>query len=235
MPAQTNGLVPSVVPLVNLAAQAGNTPFTQDRQGAQATSDVHGRFYNQTLGGQVFTQTTSPLGAALPLYTTTAIGAASISGLPLWNTSSNRNVVLVSTRVAWVSGTAGIGSVFLMGRSGMGYTAGTGSPFAVFLTTTPRNGILGGGNASLISSYGGIAAASATLTTLGAVADILEVIGSINLEASTATPQPTTVLETKYDGGLIIPPGAAVWLACTVASVALFTITQKWYEAPIPS
>lgn len=217
----------------NLSVGDNTKSLAQGRQGQSLVSEIHAPYYEQTIAGQMFTQTTSPVGAAFPLYTTTAIGAASISGLPLWNTSTTKNVVLVSLNIARVSGTCVTGSIFLMGRSGMGYTAGTGSPFAVFLTTTPRNGILGGGNSSAISSYGGIAAASATLTTLGAVADIWQTVAGEGAAAD-ATANPTAVCQIEFGGKCIIPPGAAVWLAATSATVGLYTSTFTWYEAPIP-
>lgn len=219
--------------LSNYAFGDTNKNFSQGSQGEAWTSKVHGDYYNQTADGQMFSQTNTPLGLAIPIYTTTAIGAAGVGSMPIWNTSSNRNVVLVSTRIAWVSGTSAFSSFFLMGRSGMGYTAGTGSPFAAFTTTTPKNQLVGGGNSSLISSSNG--AGTHTLTTLGAVADILEVLGTINLEANTGTAHPASVLEIKYDGGTIIPPGAAVWVGGTKDSVALFNVTHKWYEVPIPA
>lgn len=208
-------------------------PFNKGRQGEQWVSKVHGDYYNQTIGGQMFCQTTSPLGAAFPLYTTTAIGAASISGLPLWNTSTTKNVVITRIQINRVSGTSVTGSIFLMARTGMGTTAGTGSPFAVFLTTTPRNCYLGSGNASLISSYGGIAAASATLTTLGAVADIWQSLAQEGAAAD-ATTNPASVCDIWFPGNAILAPGSACWIAATAATVALYTTTITWYEAPIP-
>lgn len=232
--AQTSGLVNTAAALVNIAATSGLVPFAQGRQAELIDSPLHLPCYNQCISGQMFAQTNAIAGGTIPIYTTTAIGAASITAMPIWNTSTNRNVVLVSTSIARISGTTGFGSVFLAGRTGMGTTAGTGSPFAAFLTTAPRNTYLGQGAASAVSSYGGVAAASCTLTTATAAADILQVLFNMNLEADSATAHQILPSIFSYNGSIIIPPGAAVWVVSTVASTALFNITHVWYEAPIP-
>lgn len=219
--------------LTNQSLGNDNTPYNKGRQGELLQSPVHAQYYQQTVGGQMFSQTSTPLGLAIPLYTTTAICATGVCAMPIWNTSSNRNVVLVDTSVTYGSGTAGYGSIFLMGRGSMGYTAGTGSPFAAFASSTPKSNIVGGGSASAITSYNG--ATAVTLTTLGATTDVIQTLFSMNLEAQTGTAHGTLPATFYYDGGLIIPPGAAVWLASTVASVALFCVTHRWYEAPIPA
>ena len=103
--------------------------------------------FSDTLAGRVFTQNSTPVGVALPLYTTTVAGTTGICGMPIWNPpSSNRNVELIEANFAYASGTAATGGIFVMGVPLL--TLGAAGPVTAFLTTTPINQLLGGGNAS---------------------------------------------------------------------------------------
>lgn len=197
-----------------------------------------GLHYSDTLAGRVFSQTTTPVGLALPLYTTTAIGASGIGAMHIWNPpNSNRNVELISFDMDWVSGTAAITSIGLM--VGPLSAVGTATGCSAMPAVSPMNGLLmGGGNSKCVSNNG---AGTMTVTAGVTTAPVLGTVGagwaltlaSINLEASTATPVPTTITKYTFDGTVIIPPGVLCYFAGALATVALYAMTVKWKEIPI--
>lgn len=211
---------------VNLAANNTTVPFTQGRQGEQVISDMHSVYYNQAISGRVFHSTTTPLGLAIPIYT-----SVTPLGNVLWNPSgSGVNAVLLAYNAAYASGTAALASFGLMGLTNMGSQIGTAAPFSAFAVTTPTNGLFGAGSTSAVKSSN---AGTCTLTAASTAANFIMTIGGINLEAATGTAHGTIVSDFDFKGRFIIPPGCAVYVAATVASVALYTQTLSWYEAPL--
>ncbi len=207
---------------------AGTAPtFSQGRQGESLGSAIHPQFYQQASNGYVFSQAATPLGLAIPIYTATALAG----GMPIWNPAgSGRNVVLICADFGWASGTADFAAVGLMTRSSMGSALGTAAPFSAFAATTPKNGLIGAGVASVAQSSN---SGTVTLTTLGGVADWTRNLASINLEANTGTAHGTNTAHYEFNGSIIIPPGSACWFAATKASVALYATSVVWYEAPL--
>lgn len=189
------------------------------------------------LAGRVFSQTTTPAGLALPIYTTTAICASGVCSLPLFNPpNSNRNVELISFDMHYATGTAAYSAIGMWGVPCQ--SVATGSPLAVFAQTTPNNNLFGAGNASKCLSSNG--ASAVTLTTGGGTGaptnttpGILRAIGSINLEAITGTAQGTEAVKYTFDGADLVPPGFAIYFAGTLASVALYCMTLTWKETAI--
>ncbi len=191
--------------------------------------------YSDTIAGRVFTQQTSPLGLALPLYTTTVAGTTGICGMPIWNPpSSNRNVELLEVSVAYASGTAGSGGVVIMG---VPLTAlGAAGPVTALLTTTPINQLLGGGSASKVLSSNSNAASNLTMTAAGTTlppsstaAGPVRTLAGINAE-TTGTPAGTIIASYDFKGSLVVAPGYFIYLACTVATTALYVSSVTWKE-----
>lgn len=192
-----------------------------------------GTHFSDTLAGNVFMQAATPLGLAIPIYT----GTSAAGGMPIWNPpGSNRNVELISVDINWASGTAAIAAVGLM--VGQLLTIGTATGCSVFTATTPMNGYLMGGNSSKCSSSN---AGTVTVTAGTAAAPVSGTPGagwtrslaSNNLENSTTTPLGTTSTVYSFNGTVIIPPGVLVYLASTLASVALYATSIVWKEIPI--
>lgn len=197
-----------------------------------------GIHYSDTLAGRVFTQCTSPLGLALPLYTTTVAGTTGICGMPIWNPpGSNRNVELMELNLAYASGTAGSGGIFVMGVPCA--QIGAAGPVTAFIQTTPINQLLGSGNISRVQSSNSNAASNLTMTAAGTTlppsstaAGPVRVMAGINAE-TTATPAGTIVASYDFKGSLIVPQGYFIYFACTVATVALIGSSLTWKEIPI--
>lgn len=170
---------------------------------------------------RVFSQSTTPLGLAIPIYTGTAI----VGGLPLWNPpDSNVDVELIEYSTARASGTSDFAAVGVMVRRLRAIA--TGEVMTAIAATTPMNGYWGSGVASrTMSSNAGTNTVSA-----GVAGDWVRTMFTINLEADTGTAHAATVACYKFNGSLIIPPGNLVYMAATKASVALFASTVVWKE-----
>ncbi len=184
---------------------------------------LHGKHYADALAGRVFSQSCTPLGLAIPIYTATAIAG----GMPIWNPpSSGVNVELISVDINRGSGTADFGAIGVMARELAAIA--TGAIMTALAGTTPFNGKLFGGNKSKTQSSN----AGTCTVTAGVAGDWVRSIACINLEADTGTAHTTTISHFDFDGTLIVPPGVLVYLAATKASAALYASTVVWKEIP---
>jgi hypothetical protein len=195
------------------------------KQAEQLMSFLHTPSYTQTYRGYTFHASTTPLGLAIPIYT------SSTPLVVLWNPiGSGKNLSILNITFAYTSGTAAYGAIGLMYELNCGSAVATGAPFSAFSASTPTNGLLGGGAVSVAKvSISG----TNTLTTAGAAGRWFYTLGSFNLENATTTPHGTIgPTQVPISGAIIIPPGNAVWLAATLASVALYAQTISWCEVP---
>lgn len=191
----------------------------QGNEGQLLVADLHGKYYEATKRGNIFIQTTTPLGLAIPIYTGTAPRCM------LFNPpSSGKNAVLVRIAANRASGTT---VEFTAGLSRVASTAvATGAPIAALPGTTPFNGLVGSGNASkMISDFSG----TITLTSAGVAADffysLFHSYAGIGTSAINDNP-----ISHEFDGAVVVPPGMAIYLAASVASVALYATTLVWEE-----
>lgn len=176
-----------------------------------------GKYYDQVKLGRVFIGNTAAAGVALPVETGTAVTFG------LWNTSTNFNAVPLGISIAYVSGTITIGG-FVMVNQYCGFTLATAAPLSAFTTGTPKNALLGNGNASAMS----FTPSAATLTAGGT-----RVYGlGLGHEIATAGPGVNPGFH-DFDGRLIIPPGHLVFLAYTIAQTGVFSCGLTWAEVPI--
>lgn len=200
-----------------MSIEVSNLPTTLDLQ--------HGKHYADCLAGRVFSQTPTPLGLAIPIYTATALAG----GMPIWNPSnSNVNVELISLSCGKASGTSGFFVAVLMHRNNLGVDLATGSEITAFAETAPFNGLLGAGYASQVKSSN-----AGTCTVTAGVAE--ESIRSF-LGTGVAGDAHTNGMEGfihDFDGTVIVPPGTMVWVAATKASTALYCCSFVWKEIPI--
>jgi hypothetical protein len=196
------------------------------KQAELLVAAAHTELYSQTYRGNTYHASTTPLGLAIPIYTSTA------PLVVLWNPiGSGKNLSIQNVVFAYTSGTAGYGAVGLMLETGVGSTIATGAVFSAFAGTTPTNGLVGGGNTSVAKvSISG----TNTLTTAGAAGRWFYTLGNINLEAATGTAHATFTpgAGAQIKGSIILAPGSAMWIACTVASSALYAQTISWAEVP---
>lgn len=175
------------------------------RQGDQIVSELHGKYYEQTLRGNCFVL------ANQAAVTTTAALATTFTGLAVANpVGSGKNVVLL-----W----AGVGQVAVGAASAVGIMTGAGAAAG---SLTPRNCLVGGG-ASVCNG-----SASATIAT-----PVLErVFGSVGSLATTGYGLQAGL---TYDAGgsLILPPGYFFASYTTVATTTSLIFSFVWEEVNI--
>lgn len=204
----------------------GNAEPALSQDTAQLVQQLHGSNYEACLAGQVFSQTTTPLGLAIPIYTGTAI----TGGLPIWNpTGSGVNVVPIRFATAKASGTSAFFGVGMAFKGGVGADLATGSHITAFAATTPKNGMLGAGNTSRVKSSN---AGTCTATALAA-GDAFLSFGCGTGVAADATTSDLVTHIYDFDGMVIIPPGTLAYVVATKAGVALHFSSITWKELPI--
>ena len=198
-----------------------------------------GVHYPYTSQGLVFSQTTTPLGLALPLYTTTTVCTTAICGLPILNLTQGANAVnveLISLDINYGSLTADFGSIGLM--IGQVASIGTATGCSAFASTTPMNGLPFGPGSKVLSNNG-VGTCTVTAGTAGgpvagvAGAGWYRSLFTMNLESSTGTAHGTSSSKYTFDGTMIVPPNTIAYFAATKATVALYSATVVWKEIPI--
>jgi hypothetical protein len=171
-------------------------------------------YYPDVLNGNVFIGSTPAAGVALPISTGTAVTCA------LWNTSINRNAVLVGVEIGYTSGTIALGQ-FGLANQFVGNAVNSGGPLTAATAGTPKNAYLGAGQSSAMTFI----PATATLATGGTAVRWL----GKSIESATAGLG-------IFDGHillsvpLIVPPGQIVFVCGSVAQTALFSVSLIWEE-----
>lgn len=174
-----------------------------------------GAYYSEVAKGRTFIGSTAAAGTALPISTGTAVTFG------LWNTSATKAAVLLNVTIGYTSGTIALGT-FGIANQYCGYAIGTAAPLSAFNDGTPKNALLGSGNASAMRFT---PAATTTLTAGGTAVMWL----GRSIESATAG---LGVFAASYDfnGQLIVTPGQLVFLCGSVAQTGLFSCSMTWSE-----
>jgi hypothetical protein len=200
--------------------------FVMGKQAEQLIAPLHSEYYTMTYRGNVYHASTTPLGLAIPIYTSTAPVVC------LWNPiGSGKNLSLLNIVFAYASGTAAYASIGLSLVTGAGSTIATGAIFSAFGTSTVINGLLGSGQACVAKCA---TAGTTTLSAAPAAANWFYTLGNINLEAATGTAHATFIpgAGANPKGSILVAPGSAIWLCASIASSALYATTITWSESP---
>ncbi len=176
-----------------------------------------GKYFPETAAGRVFIGSTAAAGTAFPISTGTAVTFG------LWNTSTNKNAVLIDFNAGYTSGTIAIGE-FGISTQFCGFALGTNAPLSAFGDGTPKNALAGGGGSAMRFCP----AATTTLTTAGTATLWM---GGSN-EIATASPG-VSVMRYDFDGKLILQPGWLAFVCGSVAQTGLFTMSLSWAEIDI--
>lgn len=176
------------------------------------------KYYADVKAGNVFIGSTAAAGTAFPISTGTAVTFG------LWNTSTDKNAVLLALNLGYTSGTIALGEIGLANQN-CGFAIGTAAPLSAFNAGTPKNALLGSGKASSMSFT---PAATTTLTAGGTACWW----SGYSIESATAG---TGIYRAQIDidGQIIVTPGQLVFLCGSVAQTALFTASLVWAEVPI--
>ena len=198
----------------NLAAGASSTALRQGQRGQLIAGIVGGKYGEDTLSDQLFHGMTAVTGVApgTAVGTTAAFALANASG-------STKNLVILSARLGYVSGTLGAG-VITWCRTAAGGAAVTGTAI------TAHNGRTGQGNAAVGLPF--------TTATLPATPTVFRVFGSLLPILATTANNPW-ILEDLVDGAIVVTPGAAVSLQFTggAGATPLVVYSCNWLEVPI--
>lgn len=166
--------------------------------------------------GRVFIGSTAAAGTAFPISTGTAVTFG------LWNTSQDTNAVLLSLDAGYTSGTIALGTWGLANQN-VGFNIATGAAMTAFTDGTPKNALVGGGDASKMRftpSAATLAAGGTALAWYGASQESATVglgIWGVHWD---------------IDGSIIVPPGQIVFVCGSVAQTGLYSMSLKWAEVP---
>jgi len=192
-------------------SDGADAPFRMSRDGSQVNQDSHARYQEAVQRGSVFVVSTQPAGVAPGTTLSTT------PPLILYNPpASNVEMVIWRSRVSYVSGTLGAGSIV--------YATGPQAT-APGSALTPKNAKIGAGKATVaVASQGGTITAPTILApafTLGAWL------------ASTAAIAPPLIDE--IGGEFVLTPGNVFCMQGVTAAgsspVVIFGLT--WEEVPL--
>jgi hypothetical protein len=189
-----------------------NRGFRMGRQGDMITSGLHGRYYEQTNRGRLFTAHAI---VTAPVIFTTAAGTG---GPLLWNGSSTHKLAILAAGwgVSTVSTVAAI----------LGLTGGTGQTSAPSSTTavdSVKNCYLGGA-APAANAY--------RVGTVAAAGNFFHPLGDLNTGALTTRPGSINWVDL---GGMFVVPqfGWISFAASATASTTVGNFSLVWEEIPI--
>jgi len=183
-------------------------------------AELHGKYYTTSYRGTAFIGSTGGAGVVPPIYTTTG------QTFGVWNRAGNtRNCVPQVLDVGIVTaGTVVVSSFCLSQSASAGAALATGG-ISAFTSGNPFSGNIGitGGNT--------VSFTPSAATTLAATFLMSLNYGFFTTAVTAASPGPG--LHYDFEGGLIIPPNTAVWVANNVASSFTFEETLRWEEPPL--
>ena len=197
------------------------------QHGDVLASALHGKYAEHTLRGNHFYASTIVAGLAIPISTTTA------PTVMLWNPGdSGVNCVLGRYSAGQVSGDAVAATIGLVAVSTLvsaGSNIATGNLITAFaqnvLNTNTFNAKLNNGNRPKVKS----STQGTNTITAGTWVKALGQGWNSILATSVSS---GNVFNYDFDGEVVLPPGTAVHVAASAASVALFAQTISWYEVP---
>lgn len=189
------------------------TPITQqfDQQGAGLVTELHGRFYQQAVRGNIFS-------ASIQAVATTTVGlATTYTGLCISNpitSTVNAAINIVSVMQSVLQATQVEAYAIAVG-----FNASTNVTHTAALTT--RSNKIGSGLVSQV-----LADTSATLPTAPFYHTFIH-------DTATATANGTGAV-VDLGGSIILTPGAyALWVTPAQASVAGLWFSFQWEEVPL--
>jgi len=188
---------------VQNAAEGSDIGARMGRQGDLITSDLHGRYYEQTYRGNMY-------GITGGLTTTTAAGAATFTGLLVVNPASS-GVNLVVNKV-WIAQ-----PVALTAETELGVMYGVNTVCATKLTTI-FNRLTGGKPSAAFASAGESLTAAMT---------------SFIVISSGGTAVQPVAHAADLEGGLIIAPGYSFASYTSRVTTTACVFSFQWEEVPV--
>lgn len=208
-------------PSTTSAADSSNLPALQGKQSELIATELHGKYYTQAYRNNLFIGSTAIGGVVTPAYNTTA----QVFGL--WNPAGNtKNAVLVHLDAGLVTLGTPVISTFTLSQSlNAGSALATGG-ISAFTSGTPQGGNIG------ISGGNTVRFTPSAATTLAATF-LAAIPWSFYSTTTSGSAGNNTVLHYDFDGTIIVPPNAALWVTNNAANGSTWALTMKWEEVPV--
>ena len=204
----------------------GAAYLRQQTDGSLLVTESHGKYYEQTLRGNVYTASTPAAGIVIPIVAGTGTTPT------LWNPAGSGVITeVIRMTVDWISATplpVGGFSFGYLYNTGANASTGASNPILTFANIAPVNMNIGSGKVASTR----FAAATVTFTT--AATFFMPVGFSTDAAVATGTYPPYQWI-IDYDGQLCLPPGNALVLASTISSAGLFCVSYTFIESPYPT
>lgn len=186
------------------ATGVAKLPGRGGQQGDTIVSELHGRYYEQTYRGNMFSVQTQ--GTSI---TTTAALATTFTGLAVGNPASS-GVNLVFNKFNATQFAAGVaGTIGLMGGVG-----------AITASLTPQSRVIGGA---------GVAKATATASQTISTPVLIVTFGSVGSVATTGYGLEAGIF-VDLEGSIIVPPGSFIATYTSTAQTSAFQFGFAWEE-----
>jgi hypothetical protein len=223
-------LIQGVVGAPSASFGAGsNPPMRQGQLGDIIASELHGRFYEQTYRGQVYSIGTLAV-TALSANTIT-LTASTTPILGVWNpASSTANVVILQAGLVTF-----LNNVTSVAPGGYVWASSVGNAnISTGVTPFNRKTLTNAG--SQAKGFAGATALTGLTNNLVIFegADFAPASGLLTTTVSAATPTPAIDGVHNFDGAIIVPPGGILALLNT-ASTTTHSFLGKliWEEVPL--
>lgn len=209
------GVVAAVVqnPVLNSLSPTGQTPFMAGQSGDLLVSEIHEKWYNASLRGNVFLGSTLIAGTVIPVNAVNVVSTCT-----LWNPpGSGKNFEPIEYAIGIDSATEVVNGLVTGFQSGLATAGGT---------LTARTGaslFLGGG-----LTPQGVFYSAATLVNAAVLTPLLGM--GMNVVATSAS---TLTGSYKYEGKIVMPPGSLITILSTVAAMTAAFQSLTWAEWPV--
>ena len=195
----------------------------QGRTGEAIFTQAHGRFYEQTSRGQLFTLTLSATTTGIAAGNLLNAAAAASTQFALWNpVGSGYNLSITKVMVGLISGTLATGPMYhAVIQSTLPTIANAGAAY---------NNLVGG--KTPVARY--VASAAGTTLTGGSAPVVFRTMNLTFSAAAFAAAAGASTLADLPDGDLIIPPGYG-WVPqfSAAGTSVLNSYSVTWEEVPI--
>ena len=208
------------------ALDGTQTNLRQGRTGEIILSQAHGRYYEQTSRGQLFTLTLSATTTGIAAGNILGAAAAASTNFAIWNPiGSGFNLSITKVMVGLISGTLATGPLYHAVIQTSNPTINTVSTNGV-----AYNNLVGG--KSPVARY--VAVAAGTALTGGSAPVVLRTMNLTFSAAAFAAAAGASTLADLPDGDLIIPPGYG-WVPqfSAAGTSVLNSYSVTWEEIPI--
>jgi hypothetical protein len=206
--------------------------FRQGRNGDVVVSELHGRFFEQNLRGNLYSGPNATLvNVNAATFTTATLGATCTPILGVWNPSNSTvNLVMLQAVLGWT-----ITALAATGGGPYAWTASAGNGI-------PSTGVAPFSRSNLVS--GGSQARNMSGSALTGLTNNLAIIAGSSLGGGSASNASFTAtaasMQTSMqgqveniDGAFIIPPGGVLALLATTTPVAHSALGGLlWEEVP---